>query len=463
MVRLFNTLSRQKEDFVPLKKSVVGLYTCGPTVYNYAHIGNLRTYIFEDILSRVLLENGYKVKHVMNITDVGHLTSDADTGEDKMEAGARREGRSAKEIAKFYTEAFKQDLADLNILSPTTWAKATDHIKEQIALVKKLEKNGFTYKTSDGIYFDTSKFPKYGKLARLNLAGQQAGARVVRNKEKRNPTDFALWKFSPAGGKRQMEWPSPWGVGFPGWHLECSAMSLKYLGKTFDIHTGGVDHIPVHHENEIAQSEAATGQKFVNYWLHGDFLLINDGRMGKSKGNFITLQTLKDKGIHPLVYRFFVLQAHYRSKLNFTWDALKSAQRGLESLWQRIDAESDQRGHSLTKFEDKFYQVINDDLNTAKALSILSNLMKTVAPWPDKYTTILQFDRILGLNLTVNPQRASHVEIPAYVLEITRRRELARQTKDFRQSDQLRNEIERLGFQIEDTNLGPKITPTSSI
>jgi cysteinyl-tRNA synthetase len=395
----------------------------------------------------------------MNITDVGHLTSDADTGEDKMETGARREGRTAKEIAEFYTEAFKQDLADLNILSPTTWAKATDHIKEQVALVKKLERNGFTYKTSDGIYFDTSKFPKYGKLARLNLAGQQEGARVVRNTEKKNPTDFALWKFSPADGQRQMEWLSPWGVGFPGWHLECSAMSLKYLGKTFDIHTGGVDHIPVHHENEIAQSEAATGQKFVNYWLHGEFLLINDGRMGKSKGNFITLQTLKDKGINPLAYRYFVLQAHYRSKLNFTWEALKAAQRGLDSLWHRIDSETDQRGQIITKFVDRFNLAINDDLNTAKALSILSSLMKTTAPWPDKYATILQFDRVFGLNLTVNPKRAGHVEIPAYVLEIARRRELARQTKDFRQSDQLRSEIERLGYQIEDTNQGPKITP----
>lgn len=459
MVQFFNTLTRKKEVFKPLKKSTVSLYTCGPTVYNYAHIGNLRTYLFEDVLRRVLLWNGYKVKHVMNITDVGHLTSDADTGEDKIEAGARREGRSAAELAHFYTEAFQHDLEALNIIEPSVWVKATEHIKEQIALIKTLEKKGFTYRTSDGIYYDTSKFKKYGRLARLNLAGQKEGARVARNTEKKHPTDFALWKFSPAGTKRQMEWPSPWGMGFPGWHVECSAMSIKCLGKTIDIHTGGVDHIPVHHENEIAQSEAATGKKFVNFWLHGEFLQINDGRMGKSKGNFITLKSLQERSVHPLAYRYFVLQAHYRSKLNFTWDALKAAQRGLDSIWHRIDAEPDKRGRGLPKFEDKFCQAINDDLNTAKALSVVSGLLRASAPWPDKYASLLKFDRVLGLNLKNDPKRAGQVEIPAYVLELARRRELARQIKDFRQSDQLRSEIERLGFQIEDAPEGPKIKP----
>jgi cysteinyl-tRNA synthetase len=398
----------------------------------------------------------------MNITDVGHLASDADTGEDKVEAGSRREGRPASEMALFYTEAFQGDLKELNIHPPNIWAKATGHIKEQLALIKQLEKNGYTYRTSDGVYFDTSKFSRYGQLARLNVAGQKEGARVTRNAEKKHPTDFALWKFSPGGAKRQMEWPSPWGIGFPGWHLECSAMSMKYLGKTIDIHTGGVDHIPVHHTNEIAQSEAATGRRFAHYWLHGEFLLINDGRMGKSKGNFITLNTLKEHGIHPLAYRYFVMQAHYRSKLNFTWDALKAAQRGLDSIWRRIDAEPDKRGRGMLKFEQKFDQAVNDDLNTAKALGVVSGLLKAAAPWPDKYASLLRFDRVLGLNLKTDPMRSGHTEIPAYVLELARRRELARQIKDFHQSDRLRSEIERLGYRIEDAAAGPKITPTNT-
>jgi cysteinyl-tRNA synthetase len=309
------------------------LYTCGPTVYNFAHIGNLRTYIFEDILRRTLEFNGYKVKQVMNITDVGHLTSDADTGEDKIEIGTKREGKSAWEIAKKYTDAFLCDLESLNIKKPHTLCKATDHISEMIELIKKIEQKGLVYQIGDGIYFDTSKLDDYGKLANLSVNGLKAGARVDIVEGKRNKTDFALWKFSPKNAKRQMEWDSPWGRGFPGWHIECSAMSIKYLGEHFDIHCGGVDHIPIHHTNEIAQSEAATGKKpWVNYWLHGEFLILENSRMGKSAGNFITLATLKEKGYDPIVYRYLCLGAHYRKPLTFSFDSLEHAKNSYERL-----------------------------------------------------------------------------------------------------------------------------------
>jgi cysteinyl-tRNA synthetase len=303
---LYNTLSRSKEEFKPIKPGEVGLYTCGPTVYNFAHIGNLRTYIFEDILRRVLVYNGYRVKHVMNITDVGHLTGDRDMGEDKMEKGAQREGKTAWDIAEYYTQAFRQDIIRLNILEPDIWVKATDTIDEQIALVKTLEEKGYTYQTGDGIYFDTARFENYTKLSHQNLEALQEGARVEKNLEKRNATDFALWKFSPPDTQRQMEWDSPWGVGFPGWHVECSAMSMKFLNDQLDIHCGGTDHIDVHHTNEIAQSEAATGKAFFNFWMHGAFLIISGGKkMAKSEGNFLTLENAFLKhGFSPLAYRF---------------------------------------------------------------------------------------------------------------------------------------------------------------
>lgn len=301
---LYNTLTKKKEEFIPIKKKKVGLYTCGPTVYNYAHIGNLRTYVFEDILRRTLEFNGYQVNHIENITDVGHLTDDADQGEDKMEKAAQKEKKNAWELSKFYTKAFRRDIKLLNIQEPHTWCKATDHIDEQIATIKKIINNGYTYQTTDGIYFDTSKMPTYGDFARLDIKNLQAGARIDIG-EKKNPTDFALWKFS-GKEKRQMEWDSPWGVGFPGWHIECSTMSTKYLGAPFDIHCGGIDHIPVHHTNEIAQTWAADKKKMANYWLHGEFLVIDENRMGKSQGNFITLQTLIDKRYNPLAYRYLI-------------------------------------------------------------------------------------------------------------------------------------------------------------
>lgn len=330
-LQLFDTYTRSVRGFEPLHDNEVGLYTCGPTVYDYAHIGNLRTYIFEDLLRRTFEFNGYTVKHVMNITDVGHLVSDANSGEDKMEKGARRTGKSAWEIADFYAQAFIEDLKRLNIREPDIWCKATEHIPEQIDLIRCIEANGYTYKTSDGIYFDTSKLPDYGYLGRLDIDGLQAGTRIEMG-EKHNPTDFALWKFSPPDQQRQMEWDSPWGTGFPGWHIECSAMSEKYLGRYFDIHCGGEDHITVHHTNEIAQTQACYGTRLANFWMHGYFLQLDDARMAKSSGDFLRLQVLIDRGYDPLAYRFFDMSALYRVKLNFSWEGLDSAAKSLDRL-----------------------------------------------------------------------------------------------------------------------------------
>ena len=333
---LYNTLTKGIERFVPIKKGHVGMYCCGPTVYDFAHIGNLRTYICEDLLKRTLKYEGYEVTHVMNITDVGHLTSDADTGLDKIEKSAEEQKKSAWEISKMYTDFFLQDIKKLNIESPTILCKATDNINEMIILVKRLEEKGFTYRIDDGIYYDTSKFKDYGKLAGMSFdelnKSLKAGARVEFNPQKRNITDFALWKFSPKDKKRQMEWPSPWGVGFPGWHIECSAMSMKYLGEHFDIHCGGVDHIPIHHTNEIAQSEGATGKKFVNYWFHVEFLLVNGRKMSKSLKNFYTLRDLEKMGFDPLSFRLMVIDSHYRDKIDFTLEKLKKYEKTLNDI-----------------------------------------------------------------------------------------------------------------------------------
>lgn len=448
-MKVFNTLSRKVEEFNPINPSEVTLYSCGPTVYDFAHIGNLRTYIFVDILKRVLLFNGYAVKHVMNITDVGHLTDDRDSGEDKVEKKAALEGLSAWELSEFYTKEFKQNLADLNIIEPTVWAKATDHIQEQIELVKKLEEKGFIYRTSDGMYFDTSMLPDYGKLARLNLAGQEEGARVEINAEKRNSTDFAVWKFSPADKKRQMEWESPWGKGFPGWHIECSAMSMKYLGETIDFHTGGIDHIPVHHTNEMAQSEAVTGKPFVNYWLHGEFLLINDGRMGKSEGNFITLKTLIDKGFPAVAYRIFCLSSHYRSKLNFSWDALSGALNNWNKLKRKFLDLGRQNGLVNEALLEKFKECVNDDLNMPQALAVVWDVFKTEISDFDKRSTLLKFDEVLGLGLA-NVKDES-VEVPEEIQKLLDERNKARSERDWAKADALRKEIESQGWEIEDT------------
>ncbi|MFA6524998.1 MAG: cysteine--tRNA ligase [Patescibacteria group bacterium] len=458
-LRLFNTLSRKKETFKPLNVSEVGLYTCGPTVYNYAHIGNLRTYVFEDILRRTLAYNGFRIKHVMNITDVGHLVSDADTGEDKMEKRAKIEKKTVWEIAEYYTKAFKHDIAELNIAEPVIWCKATDHIKEQIELVKKLEEKGYTYTIGDGVYFDTSKFESYGQMARLDIKAQKAGARVAVVEGKKSPNDFALWKFSPdplkGEPKRQMEWESPWGTGFPGWAIECSAMAVKYLGQPFDIHCGGVDHIPVHHTNEIAQSEAANDRKMANYWLHGEFLILKDEKMAKSAGNFITLETLKEKGINPLAYRYLLLTTHYRSKLTFNWTNLEGANTALNSIYRQMEELDSSNPVVNEDFKQQFEDAINDDLNMPKALALVWKVLKSNLPATAKKGTLLEFDKVLGLGLDKSDLTE---ETPKHVKTLATKREHARLAKDFKEADKLRAEIEAEGYIVTDTSEGPKIS-----
>ena len=457
---LYNSLTRKKEEFKPIKPGKVGLYTCGPTVYNYAHIGNLRTYIFEDILKRVLVYNEYAVKHVMNITDVGHLTGDRDMGEDKMEKGAAREGKSAWDIADFYTQAFKKDINHLNILAPDIWVKATDTIPEQIALIATLEEKGYTYRTDDGVYFDTAKFKDYTKLSHQDLEALKEGARVERNPEKRNPTDFALWKFSPQGSKRQMEWDSPWGVGFPGWHLECSAMSMKFLGDQLDIHCGGTDHIDVHHTNEIAQSEAATGKPFFNFWMHGAFLIIQGGKkMAKSEGNFLTLENAFLKNdINPLVYRFASFLTHYRKPMEYSDEGIEAARNGLlhvqNQVRQIVAAGVDAETSVSAEFKNKFNEAVNDDLNMPRAMAVIQEMLKSKMSDAQKYSTILDFDRVLGLQLDQLDQAQA---LPEAVQKLVAARQQARQAKDFAASDQLRAEIEALGYQVQDTKDGIKV------
>lgn len=452
MLNLFNTLSRKIEKFESLKKDSVGMYTCGPTVYDFSHIGNLRSYIFADILKRALMFTGFEVNHVINVTDVGHLTSDGDDGEDKIEKSAQRESKSALEIAEFYFQAFKNDLKKLNIIEPNIWCKATEHIVEQIDFIKKLEDKGFVYKISDGMYFDTSKLKDYGKLARLNLAGQEAGARVDINSEKKNQTDFAVWKFSPKNEKRQMEWDSPWGVGFPGWHIECSAMSMKYLGELIDIHTGGIDHIPVHHTNEIAQSEALLGKPFVRFWLHGEFLLMNENKMSKSDGGFITLQTLIDRGFEPMVYRFFCLSAHYRSKLNFSWDALENARESWLKFKTKFLDLGQQPGKPDAEFLKKFANEIDNDLSMPQAVALAWEVFKSDLVDNDKRATLIEFDKVFGLNLT---ELKEEVDVaPEEIKELLKERDDARANKKWKKADELRDEIEAAGWLVEDETSG---------
>ncbi len=452
-LHLFDTYTRSLREFQPLHPPEVGLYTCGLTVYDYAHIGNLRTYIFEDLLRRVLVFNGYQVKHVMNITDVGHLVSDADTGEDKMEKGSRRTGQSAWELARFYTDAFRQDLKRLNILEAHVLCRATDHIPEQISLIQCIEAKGYTYRTSDGIYFDTSRLPDYGALARLDIEGLQAGARVEIG-EKRRPTDFALWKFSPPDQKRQMEWDSPWGVGFPGWHIECSAMAAKYLGPFFDIHCGGEDHIPVHHPNEIAQAQACYGTRLANFWLHGYFWQMGGARMAKSAGGFLRLQDLTDRGYDPLAYRFFCLNASYRARLSFDWDSLDQAAAALDRL--RKSAYSwGEAGKADQAYLDQFTECINDDLNLPRALALTWELARSDLSPAVKKATLLAFDQVLGLGLETWAPKEE--EVPPEIEALVQQRQAARREKRWQAADALRNQILAAGFTVEDTPTGPQL------
>ncbi len=452
-LQLFDTYTRSLREFQPLRAPEVGLYTCGPTVYDYAHLGNLRTYIFEDLLRRTLAFNGFSIRHVMNITDVGHLVSDADTGEDKMEKGSRRTGKSAWEIAEFYTKAFQDDLQKLNILPPAIWCRATDHIQEQIETVGCIEEKGFTYRTSDGIYFDTSLLDDYGQLGRLDIKGLQAGARVDIG-EKRNLTDFALWKFSPPGQQRQMEWDSPWGVGFPGWHIECSSMSAKYLGPYFDIHCGGEDHITVHHPNEIAQTQACHGTRLANFWMHGYFLQLDEAKMAKSAGEFLRLQTLIDRGFDPLAYRFFCLNAHYRSKLNFNWESLAGAAKALDRL-RTMAYEWGSPGTIDEDYLDQFQAQVNEDLNLPRALALAWDLTRSELPAATKKGTLLFFDQILGLRLS--DWRPAEAVVPEEVADLLSQRQNARREKRWQDADCLRDQIQTAGFEIEDTPSGPRL------
>jgi len=457
-LRLFDTYTRSVRDFEPLNPPRVGLYTCGLTVYDYAHIGNLRTYIFEDWLRRVLELNGYQVEHVQNITDVGHLISDADTGEDKMEKGSRRTGMSAWEIAELYTKAFLEDLEKLNILEPTTWCKATEHIQEQIALVQCIEDKGFAYRTSDGIYFDTSLLDNYGYLGRLDIQGLQAGARVD-VAEKRNPTDFSLWKFSPPDQQRQMEWDSPWGVGFPGWHIECSAMAHKYLGSFFDIHCGGEDHIPIHHTNEIAQTEACYGTHLANFWMHGYFLQLDDTKMAKSKGDFLRLQTLIDRGYDPLAYRYFCLSGHYRTKLSFSWEGLDSAETAFNRL-RSVCYSLGEPGAVDDDYLEKFIDRVNNDLNMPQALALTWDLVKSDLPAATIKATLLKYDEILGLRLE-EWQPAKEKAIPDEILVLVEERQKARIEKNWAKADELRDQIVEAGYELMDTPDGAEIRSTA--
>jgi len=463
MIQLYNTLYRKKQIFKPLKDKKVGLYTCGPTVYLYAHIGNLRTYLFEDILRRTLEYNKYKVKQVMNITDVGHLTSDADTGEDKLEKGAKRENKTVWQVADFYTKHFKKDLKNLNIQEPSVWIKATDTIKEQIDLIKTLEKKGFTYKINDGVYFDTSKLKTYGRLwgNKIEKIKQEmkAGARIKMVKGKKNPTDFALWKFSPKTTKRQMEWKSPWGVGFPGWHTECVAMGAKELGIPFDIHCGGIDHIQIHHTNEIAQSETAYNKILARFWLHGEFLLLNKGKMSKSKGNLTILDDLIKKGINPLAYRYLCLTAHYRSQLIFSEQNLQASQNALDKIYNKIPELKTKTIKPINKkeikpYQDKFLKLINDDLDMPQALALFWKVLNSKKlSNNEKYLLALDFDKVLGLNLN----NIKKQDIPKKIKELVKQREKYRIEKQWEKADQIRKEIEKLGYNIEDTKKGTKI------
>ena len=453
-IYLYNTLTHQKEKFEPINPNEVKMYSCGPTVYSYAHIGNMRAYIFADTLKRMFEYNGFKVNHVMNITDVGHLTSDADTGEDKMEKAARSEGKDPYEIAAYYTKCFMDDIKLLNIEMPTTITKATDNIMQMEEMVKSILDNGYGYETSKGIYFDISKLDNYPVLSNNKLEGQEAGARIEVDPEKRNPADFALWIKAPK--EHLMKWESPWGLSYPGWHIECSAMSKRFLGEHFDIHTGGVDHIPVHHENEIAQCKGAFEHNPANFWMHVEFLLIDNGKMSKSLHNIYRLEDLQAKGIEPLAYRLFCYSASFRNKLNFTFDGAKAAQTSLNKLRKlyllnkNSDAKIDNK--ILLEAENKFHEAVNDDLNLPLAMGIVWDLLKNETKSKQIAELILKFDKILGLDLINSEkyQTEENLDIPEEIELLAKQRLEAKQNKDYQKADELRIEIINKGYNIKD-------------
>ena len=458
-LRFYNTFTRKKEDFVPVKPHQAGIYSCGPTVYKYAHIGNLRAYVFMDELRRVLEYNGYKVKSVMNITDVGHLVSDADDGEDKMSKSAHETGKTPLEIASFYTDQFMKDIDALNIKRPTVCPKATDNIPEMIAVVQSLLDKGYAYETEDGIYFSVEKFPDYGKLSGINLADQRHGARVEVNSFKRHPVDFALWK--KAAPNHLQQWDSPWGKGFPGWHIECTAMSKKYLGEVFDIHTGGVDHIPIHHENEIAQAECWLGHPAVHYWMHSEFMLIDGGKMSKSLGNPYTISDLVAKGYSPVVFRYFCLNVQYRQKINFTWEAMDAAKAAYNKLCAQLVSHKNSPARTeksiLDDFHNKFEEAINDDLNIPLAIGVLWTMLKLPKSC-DVYKLALDFDRVFALDFDKVKEEKKEIVIPDNVRQLAETRLQARKAKNWAESDRLREELSALGYSVKDTADGYELS-----
>ena len=451
---LYNTLGRKVEKFVPVDKDEVKMYSCGPTVYSYAHIGNFRAYIFSDTLRRVLKYNGYKVNSVMNLTDVGHLTSDADTGEDKMEKAARKEGKDPYEIAKFYTDAFLVDYDRLNLQRPTTITKATDNIPQMIEMVKEIIDNGYAYETSKGIYFDVSKLKQYPVLSNNVIEGQEAGARIEVDPEKRNPQDFAIWIKAPEN--HIMKWDSPWGVSYPGWHLECSVMGRRFLGEKFDIHTGGVDHIPIHHENEIAQDIGSFGHNPANFWMHVEFLLVDGGKMSESLGNIYTISELAEKGYEPLAFKLFNYTSSYRVQLNFTFDGLQAAKTALNRLRRGYLAHRDANElideETIKDYEIRFNKAINDDLNMPAAMSVVWEIIKNEKKSKQLADLILKFDQVLGLDLENSENYLNEkLEVPQEILDLVEERKTAKANKDYAKADELRDLINSKGYSIKDS------------
>ncbi len=473
-MKLYNTLSRTIEEVQPITKMHIGMYACGPTVYDYAHIGHMRKYTMDDVLVRTLKHAGFSVEHVMNITDVGHLVSDSDEGEDKMEKGAKKYGKTVWDVAKEFEEFFWKCIDAMDVARPDVSCKATAHIPEQIEMIKRLEKHNLTYVIDDGVYFDTEKFPSYGELAKLDKESIKAGARVEMVAGKKNATDFALWKFSPKNEQRAMEWGSPWGKGFPGWHIECSAMAIRYLGEQFDIHTGGIDHIPIHHTNEIAQAEGATGKHpFVRTWVHHNFLRVENEKMSKSLGNFFTLDDVTAKGFSPMALKLLFLGSHYRSELNFTWANLEASQKAYDKLvgiltQAKKETErttlSQEKVKKLNDYRTRFFSQMENDLHTPEATSLLWEVAKSNIPGGDKYDLLIEFDSVLGLGLakasTLSGSPSTH-EIPSGVQMLLDKRQAARDSKDFVASDTLRDAIAKLGWSVKDTSEGQKVKKNS--
>ncbi len=459
-IYFYNTLTRQKEKFEPIDINEIKIYSCGPTVYKNATIGNMRTNIFQDVLRRVLRYNGYKIKHVMNITDVGHLVSDGDDGEDKMLKSAREEHKTPLEIAQYYTKLFFEDLKELNVETPEIVCKATEHIKEMLEYVEELEKKGYAYETSTAIYFDISKLDKYPILTNLDLENQKAGARVEIDNEKKNPADFALWIKAPEN--HLMKWDSKWGPSYPGWHIECSAMGQKYLGEQFDIHTGGIDLVPTHHENEIAQSKGKCGKIPANYWMHGEYLLINGGKMSKSLGNVYLVKDIKEKGYDPIVYRLYSYSCHYRNKLNFTWEGIDATAKSLERLRNSYqlnlngtDELTQNDKERLIQIEENFHKAINDDLNMPLAMSYVWELAKFEKKNPEVAKMLEKFDSVLGIK--IDKINSENQDIPQEILDLVEMRKIARENKDWTKSDELRDLIAQKGYIVKDTKNGMEI------